>query len=107
MAAPPPVVVVAKIRERREKPRREIGVGPQTKALLVQAHECGDHEVLGVGCVVNIAPGEGEKRALPPRDKRIQRAAGAGPKGLEGGAIAGGVRIHLDQSSPAETDRQP
>ena len=73
MASPPAVVIVAEIGERGEEPGGNFCVGPKPCALLMEPHERLGDEVMRVGPVLHIAPGEGEQRPLPAGDQLVER----------------------------------
>lgn len=94
MPPTPPVVVVAQVRKDREEPRREPGLGRQSLVLLVKPHEHLGYEVVGVRSVVNVPPGKGEQRLLPPRHQPVKRSIVALLQCMQVGIVVDGVGVH-------------
>jgi hypothetical protein len=66
------MLVVAKVRQGREKPCGKLRILSQPHSLLIESYECFSYEILCVGLVVHVSPGKSEKRLFPPLDKTIE-----------------------------------
>lgn len=72
MPTAPPMMIVAQIRQGREKPGAERGVGSQAQTLLIEANEGLGDQVLRVGFVLAVTIRKAMQRSLPPRDQTVQ-----------------------------------
>ena len=72
MPRAPPVVVVAQVGERGEKPRTEACVSAQSAALLIEPDKDLRHQVLGVRLVLAVTIRKAVKRSLPSLQDPIE-----------------------------------
>lgn len=95
VTSPPTVVIMAEMGEDGVEPGGEAGVLAQALPLLVKADECFGDKVLGIGDVLEVAPGEGEEGALPALHDEVEGGVVAVPQGIQPlGVLGNGVGAH-------------
>src|SRR5580700_8692608 len=73
MAPNPAVMIAAKIGKGCEEPAGQVAVGPKSEPVLVEPDEEPSDQIVRVGNVLHIAPGEREESPLPAFDEPGQR----------------------------------
>ena len=93
------MMIAAQIGQGGEQPRRQIGFRPQFLPLLMQPEEEFRDQVVGIGGVLHVAPGEREHPPLPSRDQAVQRQVIAVPQEGEIRAVVGRIVIHAERDA--------